>query len=442
MGHLSMRILLSIRCVWELLRSFRRAQSANVAIMFGLTLVPLLGIAGAAIDYSRAASDRTKMQAAVDTTALMLAREAPGMTDADIQQKAQDYFKALMGNSEVYSLTITSTYSSSGGTRIDLTGAGDVKTAFMGLLGVHVVPIKTAATAQWGNTRLRVTLVLDNTGSMAQSGKMTALKTATKNLLQQLKDTAKDKEDVYVSIIPFSKDVNVGSGNKNAAWLRWDLWDAANGTCTKSASTASQCATKAGVWTPKSHNLWNGCVTDRDKNFDTTNDNPTTTVLGSLFPAEQYSSCPVSLLSLTNDWAALNTKVDAMTPVGNTNQTIGLQWGFQSILATSPLFVPSQAPGYEYDEIVVLLTDGLNTQNRWDTLQSNIDARTKIVCDNLKKSATVYSIQVNTGGDPQSAMLENCASGSSRYHMLTSATEIIDTFNDIGTELSKLRLSY
>ena len=31
-----------------------------------------------------------------------------------------------------------------------------------------------------------------------------------------------------------------------------------------------------------------------------------------LFPAEQYSSCPVPLMGLTYDWTALNTKVDSM----------------------------------------------------------------------------------------------------------------------------------
>src|SRR5262249_315489 len=85
------------------LRGFLRSQSANVAIMFGLNGIPRVGLAGAAVDYSRAASDRTKMQAAIDTTALMLAKEAPGLSDSQIQQKAQNYFNALMGSTEVYS---------------------------------------------------------------------------------------------------------------------------------------------------------------------------------------------------------------------------------------------------------------------------------------------------------------------------------------------------
>ena len=74
-----------------------------------------------------------------------------------------------------------------------------------------------SSTATFAIARLRVALVLDNTGSMADSGKITALKTATTNLLAQLKNAAIKNGDVYVSIIPFVKDVNVGSSRRS----RW-----------------------------------------------------------------------------------------------------------------------------------------------------------------------------------------------------------------------------
>ena len=57
----------------------------------------------------------------------------------------------------------------------------------------------------WGNTRLRVALVLDNTGSMASDEKIDALKTASHNLLSQLQSAAVRPEDVYVSIVPFQQ---------------------------------------------------------------------------------------------------------------------------------------------------------------------------------------------------------------------------------------------
>ena len=112
-----------------------------------------------------------------------------------------------------------------------LNGSATINTNFLSVLGIDQINITASTTSTWGNTRLRVALVLDNTGSMASSNKMTALKTASQNLLTQLKSAAINRGDVYVSIIPFNKDVNVDASNVSASWLRWDLWEAVNGTC-------------------------------------------------------------------------------------------------------------------------------------------------------------------------------------------------------------------
>ena len=106
-------------------------------------------------------------------------------------------------------------------------------TTFLRVLGpssMQNITVTGSSTTKWGSTRLRVALVLDNTGSMADDGKITALKSATHSLLTQLQNAAAQNGDVYVSIIPFSKDVNVGSANYNANWIDWDDWEAANGS--------------------------------------------------------------------------------------------------------------------------------------------------------------------------------------------------------------------
>ena len=63
-------------------------------------------------------------------------------------------------------------------------------------------------------------------------------------------------------------------------------------------------------------------------------------------------------------------------------------------------------------------------------------------CANIKAAGiTIYTIQVNTGGDPTSTLLQNCASSSDKFCMLTSASAIVTTFNTIGTNLTKLRVA-
>jgi hypothetical protein len=81
----------------------------------------------------------------------------------------------------------------------------------------------------------------------------------------------------------------------------------------------------------------------------------------------------------------------------------------------------------------------LNTQDTWCTPNS-IDARQQLTCNNIKAAGiTLYTIQVNTGGDPTSTLLQNCASSSDKFYLLTSASQIVTVFNQIGTNLTQLR---
>ena len=80
-----------------------------------------------------------------------------------------------------------------------------------------------------------------------------------------------------------------------------------------------------------------------------------------------------------------------------------------------------------------------------------IDARQRIMCDNLKNARdaqnrpmyTIYTIQANTTtpADPTSAILQYCASSPDKFYELTNSNEIITTFQSIGTALSKLRVA-
>jgi len=56
---------------------------------------------------------------------------------------------------------------------------------------------------------------------------------------------------------------------------------------------------------------------------------------------------------------------------------------------------------------------------------------------------TIYTIQVNTHtpADATSTVLQNCASSPDKFYMLTSSSQIVTTFNAIGTALSKLRVA-
>jgi Flp pilus assembly protein TadG len=432
-------------------------RRGGVAPMFALAVIPVVGLVGASVDYSRANNTKAGMQSALDATALAMAKLAPNLTQSQLQTQTAAYFNAMFNHPEAKNLTITPSYTTSGGSQLTVTGSATLDTAFMKIMGYSSLNVGSSSTVRWGMNRLRVALALDNTGSMAGSGKIDALKTATKSLLDQLKAAAASNGDVYVSIIPFNKDVNVGTSTyTNASWVDWEDWDDDNGednsttTCTtkktgKSGKAKKKCTTTTS-WIPDNHNTWNGCITDRDKDYDVKATVPTTSTPATLFPAEQYSACPVPLTGLSYDWNKLNSLVNTMKADGTTNQTIGLVWAWMSLTGGGPFTVPAKDPNYKYQDIIILMSDGLNTENRWDgngSWQSSaVDERMALACTNAKNAGlTVYTIHVNTDGDPTSQILRNCASDTTKFYTVTSSAQIGAVFTTIGSNLSQLRIS-
>ena len=73
----------------SVLSRFLRNRDGGVAPMLALAALPMFGLVGAAVDYSRAASARTAMQAALDATALMLSKDAQTISSGDLIQRSR-----------------------------------------------------------------------------------------------------------------------------------------------------------------------------------------------------------------------------------------------------------------------------------------------------------------------------------------------------------------
>jgi len=444
----------------SILGSFGRSDQGNIAILFAIAVVPVISFVGAAIDYTRANSARSSMQAAMDSTSLMLAKDLQDGTinTSQITQKAQDYFKALYTNPDAKSVGVTATYTaaSGNGSKIEIAGNGKIDTSFMKLVGIPDINFNVNATSAWGNVRMRVAMALDVTGSMRDDGKMGAMQIAAKSLIDQLSPLAKNPGDIYISVVPFAKDVNIGTSYVNQTWIDWSLWDAANGTCSRTSYTnKSSCENNNRTWTPANRNTWTGCVTDRTQDYDTKNTPPTSSNAPTMVVAEEYVSgqekyCKTGndpymppIMPLSYDWSALKTMIGTLQPTGNTNQGIGLAWGWLTLGTGAPFNAPAKdTANYTYKEAIILLSDGLNTQNRWYNNASQIDARQKILCDNAKASnITIYTVQVNTGGDATSAVLKYCASSADKFFEVKQANQTLSVFNSIGQSLAKLRIA-
>jgi len=274
-----------------------------------------------------------------------------------------------------------------------------------------------------------------------------------------MQSAAQAAGDVQVALIPFANGVNVGTGNVNEPWLDWShystsggsgwgsssssdsSWDSSRSSSSSSYSSGSWSSSADRDWSSSSDkSKWQGCVMDRDQDNDVKNTTPKTGTKSTLFPALYSKYCPAPIVPLTNNWTALTNRIDSMIAVGSTNQTIGMAWAWQALTAGEPVDNPAMPTDAKL--VIVILSDGLNTENRWTTDGSKVDARMKKVCDNVKAAnITVYAVQVNTGSDPTSTVLKDCASSAEKFFVLTSANQMVATFNTIGTKLTALRLS-
>ena len=422
-----------------LLRRFLRNCDGGAAPFLALSLIPVMGLTGAAIDYSRASATRTALQAAVDATGLMLSKEAAVLSQDDLGSRVQAIFTAQFNRPEAYGVSISHSFSApqQGSFALRLTAQAYVPARFASLIGTSELPVAATSEILWGIKRLNLALALDVTGSMASSGKMAALKLAAHNLLDTLEQAAKKPDDIKVSIVPFSTDVNVGTHNVNADWLDWDQWENANGTCsTSSYKTRSACVNAGRKWTVALRSTWNGCVWDRDQNFDIQTTPPAASQ-STKFRTNQASHCPVAMQPLTADWAMLHAKVDEMAPTGNTNVTIGMAWAWQTLAPVAPLHAPE--PDIDLDKGIILLTDGQNTQNRFSTSRSSIDSRTEKACSNAKAAnIRIYTVRVVDGN---ANLLRNCATKPDMFYDVQDAVQLNSVFSSIAQNLANLRIA-
>ena len=533
-----------VRNILGCVSAFLSNRDANVAMMFGLSLIPMTVAAGAGVDMSRAMIVKSSMTEALDAAALAVASTS-GLTQEQMNTLAQNYFNANYKTDVSYG-TPAPVSVAVVGQSVTVTTHVPMPTILMTVVGLNSVDVNSTSTVVWGQSKLWVSLVLDNTGSMTQTdgtgtSKISALKTAVGQLLTMLQGASTTPGDVEAAIIPFSKTVNVGTSNVNAAWINWTDWLAAppggapantkgpgdscpwstgtngftcqttptNGSsttgtipnsgtykgyicpsvhstsaatgqgghyyngCYTSVATGSTVQVSSGsaatctgytncsctgsggskkckantynhVWTTNAKNTWDGCIMDRNQNYDV--DNTTPSGASTNFPAENAQSCVPSILgTLSYDWTSLNNQVTAMTAGGSTNQTIGLDWGWFAQSTGNPLNAPTLPANTK--QYIILVSDGLNTQDRFSGDGSNQDATTDgrmaLACTNAKAAGfVIYTVFVDLNGTQgNSTVLQNCATDTGKYFDLTTSGAIITTLNQIGQQITNVRVS-
>jgi Flp pilus assembly protein TadG len=163
-----------LRLGWAMLRVFMhrflRNQSGNVAVIFALCLVPMLFLAGMALDYASATQRRVRLNAAADAAAL--AAVTPSMmsqSDSAAKTAARNIFMAaastMTGLKHAIPKVVIATSGFTRTATVSYTAAS--VNSFPNILGQSTWAISGSSTATAGATGyVQLNLVLDSSGSM------------------------------------------------------------------------------------------------------------------------------------------------------------------------------------------------------------------------------------------------------------------------------------
>jgi Putative Flp pilus-assembly TadE/G-like len=164
----------------QMISRFRRDRRGNIAVIFALTLVPVLSCIGCAIDYSRATQLRSKLQAAIDAASVgSISKTSPAFIAAGSMTSdgpipvgvtdAKNLFNGNMSGTSGYTLnSMSAVVMKSGGAVTSTTQfSAQVPTTFMSVIGQTAMTVGgTSTSISSMPLYIDFYLLLDNTPSM------------------------------------------------------------------------------------------------------------------------------------------------------------------------------------------------------------------------------------------------------------------------------------
>ncbi|WGF89203.1 VWA domain-containing protein [Marinivivus vitaminiproducens] len=384
-------------------------------LLLAAAAVPLVGVVGLAADTARAYAVRSRLIDALDQAGLAAGRARDGQAQSDMTAFFHANFPTGSMGIALEGPTLIET---ADGKELTLRATAHVPTTFLSVLGVDTMTVAGATTVRRTARGMELALVMDNTNSMKQSG-IDAMKTAALTLVDILYGDNATLPNFWVSVVPFTGAVNVGS--ENADWLASVPGWSPGGPYVKDANS----------------NAWKGCVEARHQHGNDMTDEPPflhgnylTAQAGQsaerfrpfIFPQNKDDnrywmdsagatvdangkalaapaindkasaggipnpssnggssvgkgpnlSCGTPILPLAADKAAVKAAINGMSfwpPRGGTIINQGLVWGWQTLSpkwrglwsnAALPDDLPLDYGTRNMDKVVVILTDGQN----------------------------------------------------------------------------------
>lgn len=460
---------------------FSMDRRGAVAVFLAVGIVPLIGFIGIATDAARGYMVRAKLQQALDAAALAGGR---AIDDPDRDDDIRAFFAAnfpdgfLGATVNIPTISVNSTDGI-----VDVQVAAALPTSFMRVFGMDDINVNAHTVVHRAVRGMELVLIMDNTGSMRWDSKMSTMKSAATDLINILYGNKETIDDFYVGIVPYVSAVNVGFAHTD--WT--SDYNPADFDVVGAYSTTEL--------------SWKGCVHTRPYPDDTNDLTPTQAPFQTyIWPDDDVNrwdpgpydesdanqaassgtdgpnlSCPTPILPLTAEKTSVQAAIDAMVWYRRfgTMSNIGMVWGWRVLSpqwrglwgGATPATLPLDYNEPLTDKVAILLTDGLN---QWSGASNDyyyaygypddgnlvappvgntnsravLNSRLAEICTSMKATGTIiYTITFRVGNNSSLKQLyEDCATDPSQYFDSPSNAQLTQTFQEIGNELTSLRL--
>lgn len=466
----------NLKYIWRKRHQFRVDESASILPIFGVMVIIMVVIAGAAFDVSRTVNAREKLSYAIDAAALSVAADLSTsvMTNDEITEAIADSFRANLEGAEFLDEAIENLdfeVDSDNGT-IRVSSSAMLDTYFIDIggygkstLGPDMLAFGTSAQVTYSRFDVELALVVDVTGSMRND--MDTLREASDGLVDILipEGTSENDSKVRISLVPYSQGVNLGS---YADTVKGDAYGYSDG---------SDCVTERQDYNDGSDTYEVKYTDDAYDYYDETNPPPKATFYGG---GSTNCSSDSEMIPLTSDRDTLVTAIAALDDNGGTAGQTGVVWGWNALSPNYASVWPSDSEPEPYDnddvlKFAIIMTDGDNNRyyefietetvctrwrrgrcrryaevevNEWDeegegesyTNTSSTDQRA--LCEAMKDAGIeIFGVYFGTSNSSAgSRNMQSCASDGN-YYQATSASELIAAFANIAKKIQQIYVS-
>lgn len=474
-----------------MLNKLFKNERGNVVMIFALALVPILAVAGTAIDVSRMQSAKIQMSALLDQAVVASANLS--YTDTP-EVLIEDWMKSQVGqfgyNPDDLEVTVVSNIALNS-KDVTATARLTMDTALMYMFGFERVTIEVDATAVQSITNIEIAMVLDISSSM-RGNRLTSLKTASTEFIDIML-TPDTLNTTSINVVPFGGTVNIGDTLFNKFAVQTTDSSTIINPDEDDYDIGSNVETSAFRFT------------DGETCIEAIQDDYDTEMLPSFSRAQvpdfwrwwnNHPWCPEDASAVflnSSNPTALKNHLNGMVLSDGTGMDIGTMWGLKTL---SPSFRGELGGDYagrplEFDilesqKVMIIMTDGaITAQNRPEepaignvhtnrptnraphtsaisnqgnrqnmqttrgrgsaTTSASNDSgvgRFKKACNEAKaKGVQVFTIgfQIKSGSLPDK-ILEECATSISYYYHV-EGLDLTATFQSIAAQVNALRIT-